>query len=103
MSFNHLGDEIDDEGQPVRLQTLMTAADFADYLKQFSQVRYVRDLNFDPPVLLAQLFNVFGTYKGQERLIAELHYQGGSEQPVEIRVHTHLLQVTQGLTALEDL
>lgn len=103
MSFDHLGDEIDDDGNPLRQHTSMTAADFAEYLKGFRQVRYTRDLDLDPPVLLAQLFKVFGAYKGQERLIAELHYQGGSEQPVEIRVCTHLLRVTQGLMALEDL
>lgn len=102
-SFDHVGDEIDDAGKTLREYTSMNAAEFAEYLKRFRQVRYARDLGFDPPVLLAQLFKVFGAYKDQERLIAELHYQGGSEQPVEIRVHTHLLRVTQGLMALEDL
>lgn len=103
MSFDHLGDEIDDAGKPLRQYTSMTATDFAEYLKRFRQVRYARDRDFDCPTVSAPLFNVFGTYKGRERFIAELHYQDGSEQPSDIRVHTHLLRVIQGLMALEDL
>lgn len=81
----------------------MSAAEFAEYLKRFRQVRYARDHDFDCPTVSAPLFNVFGTYKGHERPIAELHYQNGSEQPSDILVHTHLLRATQGLMALEDL
>jgi len=103
MSIDHLGDEIDDAGKTLRDYTSMSAAEFTEYLKRFRQVRYARDHDLDCPTIPAHVFSVFGTYKGRERLIAELHYQDESEQPSEIRVHTHLLRVTQGLMALEDL
>lgn len=102
-TFDHVGDEIDDAGKPLREYTSMNGAEFAEYLKRFRQVRYARDHDPDCPTVSASLFNVIGTYKGRARVIAELHYQDGSEQPSDIRVYTHLLRVTRGLMALEDL
>lgn len=87
--------ELDDEGAYLRDYTDMSYCDFEKLLPHFESAWSVKDNELSSST--SRVVDVFVLLCGRTFHLGDIHYPRNEMVPSHLRVHTHLLRVTQGL------